>query len=228
MTNQISRKGMTLVELMAVVAIICVLGGIMGFYVSGRRQNNAQIDINNELSTLLQLQRARATSMNVATYIRITRGSSNDIQTIEPRIGVVGVCSGALEDQVEIRYDHNATPEEIQAIDLAVNNNTLRRTLNSKNSNKYVYNGTPLTRVRLLIDRAVPDVMNFTTQAASICFQPNGQAFFFNGDNYIDMTTVEFRICARNTSPGSFSISMSHTGNIQTYQTQADVLCPNT
>ncbi|MBQ9243794.1 MAG: prepilin-type N-terminal cleavage/methylation domain-containing protein [Proteobacteria bacterium] len=225
MTPHQSRKGMTLVELMVVVAIICVLAGIMGFFVSGRRESNAQIDFSNELSTLLQLQRARATSMNVATYIRLTRGTSDNIETVEPRIGVVGVCSGSQEDQVEIRYEQD--DEDIQAIDLTVNNN-LRRTLDSKVSNKYVYNNTALTKVMLLIDSEVPNPINLNSNAASICFQPNGQAFFFNGVNYVDMKNVEFRICARSAGPGSYSISMSRTGNIQTFQTVSDPLCPQT
>ena len=90
MLNKTQHVGMTLIELMTVIAIIALLAGIMINFVSGSREVNAQTDLSNDIETLFQAQRMRATSMNVATYVIFHGG--NNVSSIEPRIGGSSIC----------------------------------------------------------------------------------------------------------------------------------------
>lgn len=63
------HSGMTLVELMVVVAIIVLLGSIMAYFITGSRSQNAQKNMTNDILALINDQRARAIGLNVAAYI---------------------------------------------------------------------------------------------------------------------------------------------------------------
>lgn len=177
------KTGMTLVELMVVVAIIALLMGIMAYYVLGRQQNNAQVDMANDILGLLQVQRTRAMSMNVSTYVRFVY-RANDISTIIPRIGGSSVCSNA--GQLPILYtDGVYTESNMVAIDV-IHTISNHRTLDSTDTNKYIAgDNSSYTNVTVrIVDQAHNDGQNVLFADAQhdtsfdICFQPNGQAMF--------------------------------------------------
>lgn|GEM_PF-2823832 len=178
-----NKTGMTLVELMVVVAIIALLMGIMAYYVLGRQQNNAQVDMANDVLGLLQVQRTRAMSMNVSTYVRFVY-RANRVSTIIPRIGSSSVCSNA--GQLPILYTDGPYSEaNMVAIDVSPTLNN-HRTLDSTDTNKYIAgNNNSYTDVTVqIVDQAHNNGQNVQFTAAQhdtsfdICFQPNGQAQF--------------------------------------------------
>ncbi len=214
---------MTLVELMCVVGIIGILAAIGANYIMGRQSIQAQKDFNNDIQALFQLQRSRAASMNVATYVRLVKNGSK-ITSVEPRIGDVSICSGTLTLELPIRY----TADSVNvAIDLQ---GTSRRALDSVDSHKYISNSSTDGLLNVTVDvfsqgitashqigiisGSGLDAPNLTT----ICFQPNGQAVFFDGENRIQNGSIaRFKIC---TSDGGadakgFQVEVTSVGMIR-------------
>ena len=92
------HSGMTLVELMVVVAIIVLLGSIMAYFITGSRSQNAQKNMTNDILALINDQRARAIGLNVAAYITFSP------TTVQPRLGKTSACTTVATDQLPIRY----------------------------------------------------------------------------------------------------------------------------
>ncbi|MBQ9816626.1 MAG: type II secretion system protein [Proteobacteria bacterium] len=215
MLSKIRHIGMTLIELMTVIAIIALLAGIMINFVSGSREVNAQVDLSNDVETLFQAQRVRATSMNVATYIIFHGG--NEVTSIEPRIGGSSICSPNDIERYPIRYTLNG--DDNVAIDIK-NDNNKTRTLDSTESNKYIYNTRPLTK-------ASATLRNMNNNAVEggdgkndivICFQPNGQAAFFAGNSMLDAAMLVVDIKHVNIDSNYYSVEVTGLGSIRTYQ----------
>lgn len=176
MNHQIRALGLTLVELMAVVAIIALLAGIGGFYVMDNRPNRARADLKNDVETLLHTQRMRATNMNVATYVRFEEEQEgNGFKRIVPRIGDIAICVPEAENQYSIRYMQNNNDESNNvAIDLNnVEAGSSWRTLDSMNSSKYAGSAVRITATLLT---GQGDEQNQNTFV--VCFQPNGEVVF--------------------------------------------------
>lgn len=177
-----NRLGMTLVELMVVVAIIVLLGSIMIYFIAGNRAQNAQSNMTNDILALINDQRARAIGLNVASYIIFDQNS------VHPKLGKASACTTVLKDQLDIRYNSNS------AIAVALDYGTGasasgHRTLDSSSTEKYYNNGNPLVRVKADITQA-PDTIvppgSLTTSVVTVCFQPNGFVFFMKDGAFDD------------------------------------------
>ena len=223
------NTGMTLVELMAVIAIIAVLAGIMAFFVTGNKESKAQVSLANDISTLLQEQRSRAASMNVATYIQFY----ND--AIEPRIGGFSACMLNDEQQFPLQYDE--TTQDHIAVDIA----TGHRALDSIESNKYVDSeGVGYATMKLLtFERGKEDkggivqTLPANSVGASggpfaICFQPNGQAFAMNvgiGENngtfHDEVVTTRISIGIPGDDNHLYNIDVTGLGMVRTFTTSS-------
>ena len=231
------HKGMTLVELMAVVAIIGLLAGIMVFFVSRNSESRAQVDLANDILSLLQAQRTRAATMNVAAYVRFSAQPNGGNMFVEPRLGDTSACIGSIASQRPILYqaedlsvdDSNAN-DNIVRIDLNKNQCTAEilaegqgtgrhhkcRTLESQQDTKYAGNvalGFDLRNIKG--DSAGVTLSN---QTLVVCFQPNGQAYFLGGDgesadqDWLDMvTTANIFVYAANDVSDSRKLTVSVT-----------------
>ena len=216
-------SGMTLVELMAVIAIIAVLAGVMAYFVTGNKESKAQVSLTNDISTLLQEQRTRSASMNVATYVQFYEDS------IEPRIGEFSSCMLFDGYQYPIRYDEDTTTH--MAIDIATNN----RALDSIESNKYVASdATGYTTMQVITfernkDKGVLQSLPKSGSGGSpfaICFQPNGQAYTMSvgpsatsGSFLDDVVTTRIAIGANGDSNHLYYIDVTGLGMIRTSTT---------
>ncbi len=219
------NTGMTLVELMAVIAIIAVLSGVMAFFVTGNKESKAQVSLANDLSTLLQEQRSRAASMNVATYVQFYSDA------IEPRIGGFSACMLNDEQQFPLQYDESTTDHI--AVDIAVGH----RALDSIESNKYVdSDGDGYATMKVLtfergkkggVEQNLPT--NATGPAGNpfaICFQPNGQAYAMNigiGDNsgtfHDEVVTTRISIGIPGDDKHLYNIDVTGLGMVRTFTT---------
>ena len=178
---------MTLIELMAVIAVIAVLAGIMAFFVTGNKESKAQVALANDISTLLQEQRTRAASMNVATYVQFHP------KYVEPRIGGFSACMLSDELQYPVQYDTAKTTH--MAIDIADGH----RALDSISSTKYVdTDGTGYTTMQVVTFKRGEtngyDPKTSDTQPFTICFQPNGQAYVMHTKGTFIDDVVKTRI----------------------------------
>ncbi len=176
-----NRCGMTLVELMAVVAIIVLLGSIMAYFVSGSRGQNAQTAMTNDILTLISDQRARALGLNVAAYIVFTQTS------IEPRLGNSAACTSVKSKQIPIRY--NATQEASVGIDFGTASGAgagaLHRTLDSVSTEKYFRDNQALIALTYHLAATPPPTASHDALSnLTLCFQPNGFVYFINGANF--------------------------------------------
>ncbi len=217
-----NHRGMTLVELMVVVGISAILAAILAFVVTGNKNANAQSDMFNEVHSLFQAQRMRATSLSLSTYVRFTLAQGN-VSVIEPRIGVSSSCSLTDTEQIPIRY--TADVNNNVAID-AVNHEGGNRTLDSLDSKKYVHDGEALTS--LVIQKRIPangfldgNYANVDGNSFAVCFQPNGQIMFIEGAAFAT-TVTEARIQvgipdnSNNAVGGNYFVALSSMGMIYT------------
>ncbi len=214
---------MTLVELMAVIAIISVLAGIMAFFVSGNKESKAQVSLSNDISTLLQEQRTRAASMNVATYVQFYSNS------IEPRIGSFSSCILNKNLQYPLRYDESS--ETNIAVDIADNH----RALDSIESNKYVdSDGIGYATMQVItfergnatgVQRRLVAYGDSNAPFA-LCFQPNGQAYAMavslskdSGNFYDEVVNTRIAIGVPGDSDHLYNIDVTGMGMIRTFTT---------
>ena len=175
---------MTLIELMVVVAIIMLLSSILVYFVSGNREKNAQVDMTNDLVSLINAQRARAISLNVATYIRINP------QNVEPRLGTASSCSPALAQQLPIRYFESHENKYNVAIDFELGGDNLKRALDSQDSQKYFTKDTPLVTLQYaLVNTNQDPVDTQDVDSFAVCFQPNGFVYFIRDNAFNDNFT---------------------------------------
>lgn len=185
MKHPMRSLGLTLVELMAVVGIIALLSGIAGFFVMGNRENRARTDLLNDVETLLHTQRTRATSMNVATYVRFVQdGGGGKVTSIEPRIGDVSTCVANENNQHVIRYqaDEN-TPV---GIDLLPSPDGTFRALDSINSSKYArQDGETIVDLNVQRINIIGNSADYNNTFV-VCFQPNGQAKFMTDGAFLE------------------------------------------
>lgn len=176
--------GMTLIELMVVVAIIMLLSSILVYFVSGNREKNAQVDMTNDLVSLINAQRARAISLNVATYIRFNP------QNVEPRLGTASSCSPALAQQLPIRYFESHENTDNVAIDFELGGDNLKRALDSQDSQKYFTKDTPLVTLQYaLVNTNQDPVDTQDVDSFAVCFQPNGFVYFIRDNAFNDNFT---------------------------------------
>ena len=175
---------MTLIELMVVVAIIMLLSSILVYFVSGNREKNAQVDMTNDLVSLINAQRARAISLNVATYIRINP------QNVEPRLGTASSCSPALAQQLPIRYFESHENKYNVAIEFELGGDNLKRALDSQDSQKYFTKDTPLVTLQYaLVNTNQDPVDTQDVDSFAVCFQPNGFVYFIRDNAFNDNFT---------------------------------------
>ena len=228
MNHQIRALGLTLVELMAVVAIIALLAGIGAFFVMDSRPNRARADLRNDVETLLHTQRMRATSMNVATYVRFEDGTNGKkFQRVVPRIGDISVCVADPKEQYSIRYSNNGAGEGNNvAIDLISSGKF--RTLDSTDSSKYAGNIVRMDGRLFKIN--VEDGQTKTGsidigKTLVICFQPNGQASFIVDSQFKDdarTALLEIRKETTPITPETFLIEVTSLGAIQSWSELRD------
>lgn len=175
------HSGMTLVELMVVVAIIVLLGSIMAYFITGSRSQNAQKNMTNDILALINDQRARAIGLNVAAYITFSP------TTVQPRLGKTSACTTVVTDQLPIRYT-SAEKAEV-AIDFGdVSNKSHHRTLDSVSTEKYYRDGQALVTLGYRIsDTLASDDGEFKNkESMTICFQPNGFVYFMKNNAFDD------------------------------------------
>lgn len=208
-----TRLGMTLVELMVVMAIILVLCGIMAYFVIDNRESSAQNNLSNDIVGLINAQRSRAMSLNVASYVRFDQSS----HTIEPRLGDVSACTFAEKEQYPIRYTSDNTKHV--GIEYQVTAGKLGRALDTMSSGKYV-NST--VNLKLSVVGRQADLMTGGTDTGNllvICFQPNGLVYFMNDSQFFENdgsnTAAYARIAITQTAtPGTIGILVSTLGAI--------------
>lgn len=208
------RKGMTLIELMVVVAIIAVLAGLLAFYVAGGRNQNAQVDMFNELNSLLVAQRMRASGLGLATYVVF---DSNTPTYIQPKVGTNNLCTFNSSEWIPIRYSATDDPEV--AIDITPSEGNDARTLDSMKSNRYVFNGSPLTSVSITMKTVDSNNFVAASQLSAICFQPNGSVYFVNnGEISLSISEVRFIVDTAGNSKtgGVYHITTTSLGMIET------------
>ena len=211
---RLHRHGMTLVELMSVVAIIALLCGIVAYFVSGNRSNNAQSSIVSEIISLINTQRSRAIGLNVAAYIRI------DGKSIEPRLGDSSACNTDIIAQLPLRYSASET------INVGIDyNNTTHRTLDSIQSNQYYDDTSPLVHLTLSvlnlegrdINEGLDDAHKVAVNPLVICFQPNGLVYFMNGDSFLDYGYARIDVSTTHDISAVQVITLSSLGSINRY-----------
>lgn len=173
------HSGMTLVELMVVVAIIVLLGSIMAYFITGSRSQNAQKNMTNDILALINDQRARAIGLNVAAYITFSP------TTVQPRLGKTSACTTVATDQLPIRYTSGSVDV---AIDFGDVGNRGHRTLDSVSTEKYYRDGHGLVTLDYRITDTFADDGDRLTNndSMTICFQPNGFVYFMKGDAFVD------------------------------------------
>lgn len=174
------HSGMTLVELMVVVAIIVLLGSIMAYFITGSRSQNAQKNMTNDILALINDQRARAIGLNVAAYITFSP------TTVQPKLGKTSACTTVVTDQLPIRYTEKSANV---AIDFGnVGDKAPHRTLDSVSTEKYYRDGQALVTLQYRISDTLDKKDGLLGDSASmtICFQPNGFVYFMNGSGFDD------------------------------------------
>lgn len=186
------HSGMTLVELMVVVAIIVLLGSIMAYFITGSRSQNAQKNMTNDILALINDQRARAIGLNVAAYITFSP------TTVQPRLGKTSACTTVATDQLPIRYTSGEKTEV--AIDFGkVGNKSHHRTLDSVSTEKYYRDGQALVTLDYRItDTFATDDGALNSASMTICFQPNGFVYFMDGSEFVDRRYAAVDIAPEN------------------------------
>lgn len=190
------HSGMTLVELMVVVAIIVLLGSIMAYFITGSRSQNAQKNMTNDILALINDQRARAIGLNVAAYITFSP------TTVQPRLGKTSACTTVATDQLPIRYTSGSVDV---AIDFGDVGNKSHRTLDSVSTEKYYRDGHGLVTLDYRItDTFADDDDKLTNEdSMTICFQPNGFVYFMKGSEFVDRRYAAVDIAPADTTQTS-------------------------
>ena len=183
------HSGMTLVELMVVVAIIVLLGSIMAYFITGSRSQNAQKNMTNDILALINDQRARAIGLNVAAYITFSP------TTVQPKLGKTSACTTVATDQLPIRYKSGS-------VDVAIDfgNVSSHRTLDSVSTEKYYRDGQGLVTLKYRISDTLDKKDGLLDDSASmtICFQPNGFVYFMKGNAFDDKRYAAVDIAPEN------------------------------
>lgn len=184
------HSGMTLVELMVVVAIIVLLGSIMAYFITGSRSQNAQKNMTNDILALINDQRARAIGLNVAAYITFSP------TTVQPKLGKTSACTTVATDQLPIRYKSGSVDV---AIDFGDVGNQSHRTLDSVSTEKYYRDGKGLVTLDYRIaDTFATDDGALNSASMTICFQPNGFVYFMDGSEFVDRRYAAVDIAPEN------------------------------
>ena len=173
------HSGMTLVELMVVVAIIVLLGSIMAYFITGSRSQNAQKNMTNDILALINDQRARAIGLNVAAYITFSP------TTVQPKLGKTSACTTVATDQLPIRYTSGSVDV---AIDFGNVSSNSHRTLDSVSTEKYYRDGKELVHLEYRItDTFATGGGELTNkESMTICFHPNRSVYFMKGSEFVD------------------------------------------
>ena len=190
------HSGMTLVELMVVVAIIVLLGSIMAYFITGSRSQNAQKNMTNDILALINDQRARAIGLNVAAYITFSP------TTVQPKLGKTSACTTVATDQLPIRYTSDSVDV---AIDFGNVSSNSHRTLDSVSTEKYYRDGKELVHLEYRItDTFATGVGELTNrESITICFQPNGFVYFMKGSEFVDRRYAAVDIAPADTTQTS-------------------------
>lgn len=208
--------GMTLIELMVVVGIIMMLGGVMAYFIVGSRQENAQASFVNDVVGLINSQRSRAMGLNVATYIRF------DATSVQPAIGETAACSTSRDAQYPIRYRKGGTTEV--AIDYTGVNH---RTLDSEDSRKYFKGDDDIIRLAFVWKPQIGRTAAGAPMQPVICFQPNGHVQFMDGEALqSDMAQLGIQVRQRAAGVSQTTITVSTLGLIQTAREAVALAAP--
>ena len=220
------RIGMTLIELMVVVAIIAALAGIFAVVMVNNDSNNAYRELPREITTLFEAQRMRAMSMSVPTYVVFNMDGGN-VQSIEPRLGANnGFTVCAIEtptdrrQMIPLRYDNNT--EDVVAIDITTPDH--QRTSEARVSDRYKTASHAYTNVKLRYKNTGVNVADSFSYNGSnplvACFQPNGMVYFIRnktGGYGLDLAMDEIILEIRDVdevAPGYFEVSVNSLGVI--------------
>lgn len=202
------RCGMTLVELMAVVAIIVMLGSIMAYFITGSRSSNAQNNMTNDILGLINEQRSRAMGLNLAAYIRINQTS------VQPLLGDSSACNLDVTGQIPIHYTDGEADSGRNVVAIDFGNVDSRRTLDSQNSDKYYRNEDSLVNVTTSIIDTSGNVKS-ASSPFTVCFQPNGLVYFISGASFLDEARFARILVERmSDSPGTQYLEISSLGAI--------------
>ena len=190
------HSGMTLVELMVVVAIIVLLRSIMAYFITGSRSQNAQKNMTNDILALINDQRARAIGLNVAAYITFSP------TTVQPKLGKTSACTTVATDQLPIRYTSDSVNV---AIDFGNVSSNSHRTLDSVSTEKYYRDGKELVHLEYRItDTFATGGGELTNkESMTICFQPNGFVYFMKGSEFVDRRYAAVDIAPADTTQTS-------------------------
>lgn len=202
------RCGMTLVELMAVVAIIVMLGSIMAYFITGSRSSNAQNNMTNDILGLINEQRSRAMGLNLAAYIRINETS------VQPLLGDSSACNLDVTGQIPIHYTDKGADSGKNVVAIDFGNVDSRRTLDSQNSDKYYRNEDSLVNVTTrIID--TNGTVGTPLSSFTVCFQPNGLVYFIGNTSFLDDARFARILVDRmGDSPGTQYLEISSLGAI--------------
>jgi len=205
------KAGLTIVELMVVIAIIAILATLAISAIRGNKSQEALVDLSNDIVSALNAQRTRALTTNLATYVMFTAGAASAVTLA---IGNDSKCSPA--NHANIVYTNSV-------VQVGIDLGTIpgpRRTLSAAQSNKYYNANDPLVNITLALlqlgddYRLQPVAVN--PNAITVCFQPNGQVVFYNGAGQAIAQQAEIRVRARDADAvgGSVRISVSGVGHI--------------